>query len=149
MPGITGLTVPAAALAVLAVLFGAVPAGAGPDVVEPTAGAYSPPFVDHTDWVRWDRGLSLRVYPTPSARAAARRLGTAGADADEAWDEVLTLAPDAGSPGMREQFRCHWELAEFAQPGKTSWNLEPWRPVVDAAEMVRSGCNPGGGQGPF
>jgi hypothetical protein len=149
MPGITGLAVPAAASAAWAVLFGAAPAGADPDVVAPTAGAYSPPFVDHTEWVQWDRGSSLRVYPTPSGRAAAGRLGTAGADADEAWGEVLALAPDAGSPGMREQFRCHWELAEFAQPGKRSWNLEPWRPVVDAAEMVRSGCNPGGGQEPF
>jgi hypothetical protein len=145
MPGITGLAVPAAALAAWAVLSGAVPAGADPDVVEPAAGAYSPPFVDHTEWVQWDRGLSLRVYPTPSGRAAARRPETAGTDADEAWDEVLALAPDAGSPGMREQFLCHWELAEFAQPGKTSWNLEPWRPVVDAAGMVRAGCNPGGG----
>ena len=23
---------------------------------------------------------------------------------------------------------CHWQFAEFAEPGKTSWNLEPWRP---------------------
>ena len=120
------------------------PAAADPSVAEPTAGAYSPPFVDHTEWVNWGRGSSLRVYPTPSARAAARQLGTAGTDAGEAWSEVLALAPDADTPGMREQFICHWQVAEFAQPGKTSWNLEPWRPVVDDAEMVASGCNPGG-----
>ena len=44
---------------------------------------------------------------------------------------------------------CHWQFAELAQPGKTSWNLEPWRPVVDDAEMVASGCNPGGTEEPF
>jgi Protein of unknown function (DUF2599) len=50
---------------------------------------------------------------------------------------------------MREQFLCHWELAEVLQPGKTSWNLEPWRPVVDDTTMVGSGCNPGGSEERF
>ncbi|MGH3637176.1 MAG: DUF2599 domain-containing protein [Mycobacterium sp.] len=138
--------VPAAALVAL---FGAVPAAADPGIAEPAVGAYSPPFVDHTEWVHWARGSSLRVYPTPSARAAARQPGTADTDAGEAWTEVLALAPGADTPGMREQYVCHWQLAEIAQPGKTSWNLEPWRPVVDTAEMIRTGCNPGGGQEPF
>lgn len=133
----------------LVALLGAVPAAADPGVTEPGDGAYSPPFVDHTEWVHWDGGSSLRVYPTSSGRAAARQLGADGTDADEAWSEVLALAPDANTPGMREQFVCHWEAAEFAQPGKTSWNIEPWRPVVDATEMIRSGCNPGGPEEPF
>jgi hypothetical protein len=50
---------------------------------------------------------------------------------------------------MREQFMCHWQYAEFAQPGKTSWNLEPWRPQVTADQMVAAGCNPGGTEEPF
>jgi hypothetical protein len=103
----------------------------------------SPPFVDHTQWSRWQGLPSLRVFPTPSGRVAARQPGTA-AQADEAWGEVLALSPDADTPGMRAQFACHWQLAEFVQPGKTSWNLEPWRPVVDDAEMFATGCNPGG-----
>lgn len=143
------LAVPVAALVALP---GAVPATADPGFAEPVAGAYSPPFIDHTEWAQWDpagRSSSLRVYPTASGRAAAHRLGVPGSDAAEAWTEVLALAPDADTPGMREQFLCHWQVAEFAQPGKTSWNLEPWRPVVDATEMIRSGCNPGGGQEPF
>lgn len=139
----------AAPAAVLVALLGAVPAAADPGVTEPGDGAYSPPFVDHTEWVHWDGGSSLRVYPTSSGRAAARQLGTDGADAEEAWSEVLALAPDANTPGMREQFICHWEAAEFAQPGKTSWNIEPWRPVVGTTEMVRSGCNPGGPEEPL
>jgi hypothetical protein len=89
------------------------------------------------------------VYPTASGRAAARQLGSAGPDAEEAWSEVLALAPDADTPGMREQFLCHWELAEVLQPGKASWNLEPWRPVVDATTMIGSGCNPGGSEEGF
>ena len=49
---------------------------------------------------------------------------------------------------MRAQFVCHWRFAEIAEPGKTSWNLEPWRPVVDDQAMVDAGCNPGGGEEP-
>ena len=116
---------------------------------DPAAGATpAPPYVDHTEWVHWAELSSLRVYPTESGRAAAGQLGT-GAAADEAWTEVLTLSPDADTPGMRAQFSCHWQFAEIAQPGKTSWNLEPWRPVVDANTMILSGCNPGGIEEPF
>lgn len=102
----------------------------------------SPPFIDHTAWAQWHGLSSLRVFPTPSGRLASRQPGSA-ALADEAWGEVLALSPDADTAGMRAQFICHWEFAELGEPGKTSWNLEPWRPVVDDAEMVASGCNPG------
>jgi hypothetical protein len=107
-----------------------------------------PPFVDHVEWVKWGNLSSLRVYPTESGRQAAAQLGTGG-QADEAWTEVLTLSPDADIPGMREQFICHWQFAEFAQPGKVSWNLEPWRPEVNDNEMLATGCNPGGAEEPF
>jgi hypothetical protein len=106
------------------------------------------PFVDHTEWVHWGDLSSLRVFPTVSGRAAAGEIGTVAA-ADEAWSEVLALSPDAAIPGMRAQFMCHWQFAEFAEPGKVSWNLEPWRPVVDDNEMLQTGCNPGGTQEPF
>ncbi len=146
------LTAPAAALVALV---GPLPgttalADPGTDVANPSAP--SPPFIDHTQWAQW-RGLpTLRVFPTPSGRTAARQTasgatgtsGATGASGDEAWAEVLALSPGADAPGMRAQFVCHWQFAELAQPGKTSWNLEPWRPVVDNAEMVASGCNPGG-----
>ena len=115
---------------------------------DPGTATPNPPFVDHTQWAQWGRLTSLRVFPTPSGRSASRQPGNAAA-ADEAWSEVLTMAPDADTPGMRAQFICHWQFAETAQPGKTSWNLEPWRPVVDDAEMFASGCNPGGPEEPF
>ena len=107
-------------------------------------------FVDHTEWVSygvWGDRPSLRVYPTPAARAAALRLDAAGGE--QAWREVLAGAPEADTAGMRDQFLCHWSYAEFARPGKTSWNLEPWRPVVTDAELVAAGCNPGGTEEPF
>lgn len=100
-------------------------------------------FVDRIEWVRYDGLASLRVYPTVVGRAAARQL-VAGGQGDAAWSEVLVRAPDADTPGMREQFLCHWQFAEFAEPGKVSWNLEPWWPVVDDTTMVDADCNPGG-----
>jgi hypothetical protein len=145
------------AATVIGTLSGIAPASADPGSAGSGALSYSPPFVDHvfwtqwTEWTQWSQSnqlRSLRVYPTTSGRTAARQLGSAGPDADEAWAEVLALAPEAATPGMHEQFRCHWELAEAFQPGKPSWNLEPWRPVVDDTTMVSSGCNPGGGREP-
>ena len=145
-----GATITAASAAVLAALLGAAPGLADPGTGV-TGPPFSQPFVDHTEWTHWGRLTSLRVYPTPSAREAARLPGTAASisGADEAWAEVLALSPDADTPGMRAQFICHWQFAEIAQPGKSSWNLEPWRPVVGDAEMVASGCNPGGPEETF
>jgi hypothetical protein len=111
--------------------------------------AYKPPFIDHVQWAQYGRLTSLRVYPSYAGRLASRQPGAAGAPADEAWTEVLAMAPNADTPGMRAQFDCHWQLAELAQPGKSSWNLEPWRPVVSDSEMVASGCNPGGPEESF
>lgn len=131
-----------AAMAVLAALLGLAPIASATPVPPP------PPYIDHVEWAKWGDLSSLRVYPTPSGRSAAGQLGTA-AQAGEAWTEILRLSPDADIPGMNAQFVCHWQLAEFAKPGKSSWNLEPWRPEVDGAEMLATGCNPGGTEEPF
>ena len=106
------------------------------------------PYVDHVEWAKWGDLSSLRVFPTPIARQLAAQLGTT-LQADEAWAEVLALVPDANTPGMREQFFCHWTFAEHVEPGKASWNLEPWRPQVPREAMVAAGCNPGGTEEPF
>lgn len=130
----------AAVLAAFSVLLPAVPASASP--------IPGPPYVSHAEWAKWGDLSSLRVYPTAAGRAASTQPGSQPA-ADEAWAEVLALAPDAAIPGMREQFDCHWWVAELAQPGKTSWNLEPWRPAVSTGEMAAAQCNPGGTEEPF
>lgn len=137
-----------APIAAVSTVLAPAPASADPGAAESPAIPYSPPFVEHTDWVQWAGMPSLRVYPTPAGRDAAGDVGT-GAQADEAWSEVVQLTPDADTPGMHEQFLCHWQWAEFAQPGKTSWNLEPSRPVVDDAAMLAADCNPGGAEEPF
>ena len=133
---------PAALVAALVALTGPVPTAGADPVRGPVP---SPPYVDHTQWTQWSGMPRLRVFPTPAARVTSLRPGTADA-ADEAWSELLALAPNAGTPGMRAQFICHWQFAERALPGKVSWNLEPWRPVVGYDEMVASGCNPGGAE---
>ena len=108
-------------------------------------------LIDHVEWTTWGDLSSLRVYPTDAARALTRQPGGAAqpAQADAAWAEVLALAPDADLPGMREQFRCHWTFAELSEPGKASWNLEPWRPEVSPETMLAAGCNPGSSEEPF
>ncbi|WP_029369542.1 DUF2599 domain-containing protein [Mycobacterium sp. UM_WWY] len=116
-------------------------------VAEPDPGP-APPYVDHVEWAKWGDLSSLRVYPTAAARRLAAQPGTT-VQADEAWGEVLTQSPDADLPGMREQFLCHWTFAELIEPGKTSWNLEPWRPQVSPEQMVATRCNPGGTEEPF
>ena len=130
----------AAAIAAAAVALALAPVASA----DPVPG---PPYVDHVTWAKWGDMSSLRVYPTESGRRAS--LVATTSDADEAWAEVLTLSPDANTPGMRDQFMCHWELAELAQPGKVSWNLEPWRNEVSDEEMVEARCNPGGTEEPF
>ncbi len=106
-----------------------------------------PPYVDHVEWAKWGDLSSLRVYPTAAGRQAST-VATA-ASVNEAWAEVLTLSPDADMPGMLDQFVCHWDFAERGQPGKISWNLEPWRPEVDQTTLLATGCNPGGTEEPF
>lgn len=99
-------------------------------------------YVDHAEWATSGGRPSLRVYPTAAGRRVTSRVIGSG----RAWAEVLRLVPDAGTPGMREQFACHWRFAEFGKPGKTSWNLEPWRPLVGDITMIASRCNPGGNE---
>jgi Protein of unknown function (DUF2599) len=120
-------------------------------IVAPVASADpvpGPPYVDHVQWSKWGDLSSLRVYPTDAARQASLDPGT-DAQASEAWTEVLTLSPDADIPGMQAQFLCHWHYAELVEPGKVSWNLEPWRNEVAEEQMVGAGCNPGGTEEPF
>ncbi|MFE2996633.1 DUF2599 domain-containing protein [Nocardia sp. NPDC059246] len=116
---------------------------ANPSPTTPGVPAVDPfpdqPLIDHTQWSDDSDGRRLRVYPTQAGRS-----DTFPAALGRAWQEVLTSVPDADSPGMYDQFRCHWEWARVVQPDKTSWNLEPWRPAVGYDATVAALCNPGG-----
>lgn len=96
-------------------------------------------LIDRTEWTDAVDGRRLLVYPTQAGRADV--FPTAG---ERAWQEVLTQSPDADTPGMRDQFLCHWEWARVVAPNKPSWNLEPWRPAVGYEATVNALCNPGG-----
>jgi hypothetical protein len=108
--------------------------------------AIPPPYINRVTWVNYSGLDTLRVYPSAAGREVAGDFDKTTAQSDEAWGEVVALAPDGDTPGMRAQFLCHWRFAEFAQPGKTSWDLEPWRPAVDDDTMLLAGCNPGGAE---
>lgn len=101
--------------------------------------AHPPPYIEHVSWVDTAVGPSLQIYPTPNGRASIADDG-----AQIAWREVLALAPDADTPGMKAQFVCHWDFARAVEPNKPSWNIEPQRPVVDDSKMIATRCNPGG-----
>ena len=137
-----------ALLVALAAATGVIALVAAPTAAATPAAPAPPPYVDHVEWAKWGDLSSLRVYPTPAARKTSGQANTETL-ADEAWTEILTLSPDAALPGMREQFLCHWNFAEFVEPGKKSWNVEPWRPEVSYEEMVATRCNPGGTEEPF
>ncbi len=148
----------ASAMATRATLFGAASACALTAVMAPALTAVSAPqaaasptetpYIDHVEWAKWGDLSSLRVYPTAAARDLSGRPG-ASAQTGQVWAQVLALAPEADIPGMYEQLACHWQFAELVEPGKASWNLEPWRPEVSYEEMVTAGCNPGGTEEPF
>ncbi|GGK34918.1 DUF2599 domain-containing protein [Nocardia camponoti] len=97
------------------------------------------PLIDHVTWTSNVDGDRLLVFPTVAGRKTAAPDGEA-----RAWQEVVALDGSADSPGMRDQFRCHWVWARLVAPDKPSWNLEPWRPDVGYDAVVAANCNPGG-----
>lgn len=90
------------------------------------------PLIRDATWGEREGGRSLAVDPAPEVRLGGP------AELDAAWAELIEILPDADSPGMRMQFDCH----RLGAPAKDTWNLEPWRPQVSAAEMARARCNP-------
>lgn len=105
-------------------------------VVDPYAGM---PLIDRLEWTSTIDGRRLMVHPTRAGRDT-----TFPGAAVRAWKELNTLDPAADTPGMWDQFRCHWEWARLVAPDKPTWNLEPWRPPVGYDATIGAACNPGG-----
>ncbi|WP_431951259.1 DUF2599 domain-containing protein [Nocardia lijiangensis] len=111
-----------------------------PLAAQPTVDPYEGiPLVDHVEWTENVDGARLLVFPSEPGR----RTTYPGSD-ERAWQEVLAQSPAADTPGMRDQFVCHWDWARLVQPNKPSWNIEPWRPAVGYPATVQASCNPGG-----
>lgn len=104
--------------------------------IDPYAGL---PLIDHIEWTHNADGSRLTVHPTEAGRATT----FPGAD-QRAWAEIRAADATADTPGMWEQFRCHWDWARLVAPDKPTWNLEPWRPPVGYDATVEAACNPGG-----
>lgn len=112
----------------------------GSPYAAPTVDEYADSaLIERGEWSEDPDGRRLRVYPS-----AAGRADTFPAALDRAWGEVLAAVPDADTPGMYDQFKCHWEWARLVAPDKPSWNLEPWRPAPGYQGTVQARCNPGG-----
>ncbi|MBF6353462.1 DUF2599 domain-containing protein [Nocardia higoensis] len=107
-----------------------------PPTVDPYAGQ---PLIERVAWTEGQDGARLLVFPT----RAGRDTTFPGAE-ERAWAEIRAHSPAAESPGMYDQFICHWHWARLVQPDKPSWNLEPWRPAVGYEGTVAASCNPGG-----
>ncbi|WP_067860712.1 DUF2599 domain-containing protein [Nocardia shimofusensis] len=107
-----------------------------PPTVDPYAGQ---PLIERVEWTESQDGARLLVFPTRAGRDT-----TFPRAEERAWAEIRAHSPAAESPGMYDQFVCHWHWARLVQPDKPSWNLEPWRPAVGYEGTVAASCNPGG-----
>lgn len=112
----------------------------------PTPVVPAPKYIAAATWIeRYDPGSkknewSINVVPTAQGKAIQ------ASDQDAVYQELLALhgadsqwRDNEKSPGsMRQQLSC---LVQN-YPGKTEWNLEPFRPTVTPQEAAKAGCNP-------
>lgn|GEM_PF-4375912 len=91
----------------------------------------APPAIASYRWVERSDGPSLFVEPTAWTRA-----GGPG-EWDVAWEELVSLVPEADSQSMYEQFICH----AIGAPHKETWNLEPWREAIGLIPLMLAACN--------
>ncbi|WP_085583749.1 MULTISPECIES: DUF2599 domain-containing protein [unclassified Pseudomonas] len=112
-----------------------------PPPVPPTAR-----YIASATWVeRHDPGTgknewTLNVVPTAEGKASQ------ASDQEAVYKELFELRGtdrqwrdnEKAAGSMRQQLSC---LVQH-YPGKTEWNLEPFRPVVTPQEAAKAGCNP-------
>ncbi|WP_097302949.1 DUF2599 domain-containing protein [Pseudomonas chlororaphis] len=117
-------------------------AGGGQPAPVPAA----PRYIAAATWgERYDPGSkknewTLNVTPTAQGKAIQ------ASDQEALYKELFELRgadsqwrDNEKSPGsMRQQLSC---LVQN-YPGKTEWNLEPFRPTVTPQEAAKAGCNP-------
>jgi hypothetical protein len=85
----------------------------------------------------WTSSLTtLQVYPTDWGRNAPIAARWA------ALAEVQTKTPGTreDSSSMKDQLLCHFD-ARIYDPGKTSWNIDTFRPYIVYTKLVFAKCN--------
>ena len=83
----------------------------------------------------WENsGLVYRVRPTQAGRLAD------WSGIQQAWKQAVRNGVP-NRPHLRQQFLCH-PLSIVAR-GKSSWDLEAWRPEVGLQQTMLAACNPG------
>ncbi|WP_277760941.1 DUF2599 domain-containing protein [Pseudomonas sp. A34-9] len=113
---------------------------------QPTPAPPAQKYIAEAVWIeRYDPGSkrnewSLKITPTAQGKAIQ------ASDQEALYKELFALRgadsqwrdneKSAGS--MRGQLSCLIQN----YPGKTEWNLEPFRPNVSAQESAKAGCNP-------
>ena len=123
---------------------GATSTATAPATTSRTATPTAPPdcpedgALDSVTWTEAEGGLSLAVTPSSALRVCAGPLLRWESD-PPGWTEVVDRAgPDADSDAVRQQYACHLRFAR----AKEVWRLEPWRPLVDEAQLLVDRCNP-------
>jgi len=107
------------------------PAAEYPVVADPWVG------VDLIRRTVWTSSMqTLQVYPTDWGRNAPIAARWA------AWAEVQTKTPGTreNTSAMTDQLLCHFDGRIFDM-GKTSWNIDIWRPYVLYTTLLRAKCN--------
>lgn len=96
------------------------------------------------DQIEWENKTRVKIYPSAAGRFGALNSknplsfsisGTAG---NLAWRETTIRDPRIDTPGMKDQFMCHWDFAGL----KDSWNLDNNQPDVGYIRTVLQACNP-------
>ncbi len=83
----------------------------------------------------WENsGFVYRVRPTQAGRLAD------WSGIQQAWKQAVRKGVP-NRPHLRQQFLCH-PLSIVAR-GKSSWDLEAWRPEVGLQQTMLAACNPG------
>lgn len=95
-------------------------------------------YFHYVAWITRDEGISLSLNPMEDVRRNASVRESAWNLLKDPWFGVGGSSNWYNEEGLRDQYDCH---AAFA-PTKEFWNLEPWRPVVSWAIMIRDSCNP-------
>lgn len=101
-------------------------------------------LINSATWVHHTEGFTLEVTPTTWARSFAGQYMIGVYDWSELYSKYKDKGLNTNLNGMRDQLICHQVFVAVRYPGKSTWNLDEWRPDVGYVQTVNASCNPGG-----